>query len=672
MSGRLLHTTLALGLGSFPALGLLWIATLGPLGGRGFAALLVASMALAAVVVLVARRRGWSELLAPGPEPSKREREEQGRAGTPVWLLRALPLLALAPVAVAVLGSVRAQISHHGFFHSAYVYQVLAGHVPPENVTLPGNPSNTYWPYHALLAALVVLLDVPAPLASALLNLLLLAGTLAWAAALVRELHGPPPWRGSLGLLALFAVFGGNLLGAVYWLLRASSGALLGARGMVLLGDVRLGTLLAKFANYTGAALGVYFFVLGLLVMARLMRGRARGFELLVGGVALIGAFALHAITGFFMVVVFVPAAALAWLASRPRDAQGLRAAVSDLLRSAGAFAGTPAAQRGLAAGVLALVPRVLSAALFGLFVLGLPVLVFVASASSEFPAPPRLGLPDLYALSILAVSWPLLPTFVLGASSALRRRDAGLLFLALVCLGGYALASVLSISGRNEYKFIYLATIGLTLVALAPITDALRGEARGARWIGRGLAVACLLLVCANVALFGATQLASPSFRDRTFRYEGAHVVATPAPLVPPGTGLEYADLFAWVRENTPADTVVVVPLLPRDKSTLYILSERVPYAVDGLHYNRGLPDYARRVALLETLYAPRSTADQRLAALRAIAASLPGRPLVLVLPHGIAARFDPTSAGFVLLHRGRRASLFDFPAAPPGREAS
>lgn len=655
MSGRLLHTTLALALGSFPALGLLWIGTLGPLDGRGFAALLVASVALAAAVVLVARRRGWSELLAPG-----RGAAEKGRAGAAAWLLRALPLLALAPVVVAVLGSVRVQISHHGFFHSAYVYQVLAGHVPPENVTLPGHPSNTYWPYHALLAALVVLLDVPAPLASALLNLVLLAGTLAWAAALVRELYGPPPWRGSGGLLALFAVFGGNLLGAAYWLLRVAIGAPAGARGMVLLGDVRLGTLLAKFANYTGAALGVYFFVLGLLVAVRLLRGRARGFELLAGGVALIGAFALHAITGFFMVVAFVPAAVLAWLGSRPRDARGFQAELSELARSAAALAGTPAARRGLAAGVLALV------------VLGLPVLLFVASASSEFPEPPRLGLPDAYALSILAVSWPLLPYFVLGTRSGLRRRDAGVLFLALVCLGGYALASVLSISGRNEYKFIYLASIGLCLVALSPIQDALRGEARGARRLGRGLAAACLLLACANVALFGATQLKSPSFRDRTFRYEGAHVVAAPAPLVQPGTGLEYADLFAWVRENTPADTVVVVPLLLRDKSTLYVLSERVPYAVDGLHYNRGLPDYAPRVALLETLYAPTSTAEERRAALRAIAASLPGRPLVLVLPHRIGARFDPTAAGFVRLHRGRRASLFAFPAAPPDREAS
>jgi len=40
----------------------------------------------------------------------------------------------------------------------------------------------------------------------------------------------------------------------------------------------------------------------------------------------------------------------------------------------------------------------------------------------------------------------------------------------------------------------------------------------------------------------------------------------------------------------------VVVVPLLMRDRSVLYLLSERVPYVIDGLYDNRGMPDCARR----------------------------------------------------------------------------
>jgi len=656
MPGRLLHTTLALALGSFPALGLLLVGLLGPFGGGGWAVLLVASIAGAALVVALAHRRAWSELFAP----RQRGADDGPAGGATRWLVRALPVLALLPVAVAVLGSVRIQISHHGFFHSAYVYRVLAGDVPPENVTLAGHPSNTYWPYHALLAAVVELLDVPAPLASALLNLALLAGTLAWAAVLVRELYGRPPWPGGAGPLALVAVFGANLLGSVYWLARVAAGLPTGPRGLVLLGDVRLGSLVAKFANYTGASLGVYFFVLGLLVMVRLLRGRARGFDLVLGVVALIGAFALHAITGAFMVVAFAPAAILAWLGTAPREAGGLAAAAHVLRAAATALVATPRVRRETSAAVLTLLA------------LGLPVLAFVATASSEFPAPPRLGLPDAYALSIVAVAWPLLPFFVAGVVAAARARDASGLFLALVCLGGYALASVLSISGRNEYKFIYLGSIGLSLVALAPITSLLRTRATGARRVARGAALATLVLACANVALFGLGLLRGASFRDRTFRYEGRHVVAEAPRFVRPGTGLEYGDLFAWIRGHTAPDAVVVVPLLERDKSVLYVLSERVPYAVDGLHYNRGLPDYGRRVALLDALYAPASSADERGVALAAIRASLPERPMVVLLPRRIAAAFDPTTLGLVRLEEGRAASLFAFPDPPPVRGAS
>jgi hypothetical protein len=151
--------------------------------------------------------------------------------------------------------------------------------------------------------------------------------------------------------------------------------------------------------------------------------------------------------------------------------------------------------------------------------------------------------------------------------------------------------------------------------------------------------------------------------------------VVADPPRVAPRGTGLEYGDLFAWIRANTDPDTVVVVPLLARDRSVLYVLSERVPYAVDGLHYNRGLPDYARRVALLDALYGPASTPEERRGALRAIGASLPDRPLVVVVPRRLAAAFAPASADLVPLRAGRAASLYALPDAPraaPAGDAS
>src|SRR5262249_23016259 len=142
----------------------------------------------AALLVGLARRYGWSELI-PAASAGTEVGETDGGRDSLARALALAPYLALVPAIAAVLGSVRVQISHHRYFHSAYVYPVPAVHVPPETVTLPGHPSNPYWPYHALLAAIVSLFAVPAPLASALMNVVVLAGSLAWTSALVRQLY---------------------------------------------------------------------------------------------------------------------------------------------------------------------------------------------------------------------------------------------------------------------------------------------------------------------------------------------------------------------------------------------------------------------------------------------------------------------------------------------------
>ena len=645
MSGRLLNSTLLLTLSSFPALGLLLTAALGAFGGRGWATLLVATAGGSAALVLLARRRGWSAILAATAP----------RFSIPGWLgwtAVGVAVAALLPAVVALLVAPRLQISHHGYFHSAYVHQVMAGHVPPENVTLPGHPSNTYWPYHALLAALVELLRVPAPLASALLNVAILAGSLAWTAAVARELYGPV--RPGLGALrAVFGLFGANLFGGLYWILLAAAGGAVEPRTMVIAGDVRLATLLAKFVNYTGAGLGVYFYVFGLLVVVRTLRGRARGFDVALGVMALLGAFALHAITGAFMLAGYAGAIAGALVLAALLDGRLADLLSAERLRTRLGDHAVGSRFAPLALGLVVLL------------LLGVPVLRFVASAGSEFPAPPRIGLPDAYAWSVVAASWPLWPFFAAGILRGVRDRDTRVLFLALMCVGGYALASVVSISGRNEYKFIYLGSLGLCLVSLGPITRLVTSRALGWRSAGPLVAALCLLLACWNVALFGIGLLRGPLFADRTFTYDGRHVTAgTPDPgSVMPGTGIEYADLFTWVRAHTPPDTVVVVPLIFRDQSVLYVLSERVPYVVDGMHYNRGLPAFEERAAQIDALYRWVTPAPQRRTTLRDIDAALPGRPKVLVFPRALAARFDPETAGLLRVRQGAVADLYAFP---------
>ena len=53
---------------------------------------------------------------------------------------------------------------------AAMTYEILNGHIPPENVLLPGTVAIFYWPYHALLAALSQIFDSPPPLMGAVVS----------------------------------------------------------------------------------------------------------------------------------------------------------------------------------------------------------------------------------------------------------------------------------------------------------------------------------------------------------------------------------------------------------------------------------------------------------------------------------------------------------------------
>jgi hypothetical protein len=104
-------------------------------------------------------------------------------AGAVIALIRlrfpAPVLLALAclPVAAILCKDDVRVFSWHGFQHTAIVYRILAGDVPPTNPFFAGEPSHYPWAHHAVVAALVRLLDVSPPTVYALTNLAMLVAT---------------------------------------------------------------------------------------------------------------------------------------------------------------------------------------------------------------------------------------------------------------------------------------------------------------------------------------------------------------------------------------------------------------------------------------------------------------------------------------------------------------
>lgn len=225
------------------------------------------------------------------------------------WLKSAktlIPYLLLAPSIYAVSISVRAQISHHGSFHSAIIYQISQGIIPPENATLAGAPTNYYWPYHALYASLVDLLQRPTPMISAAMNILVLAAVLGWIYQLLQAQY--PKLSGWFtSLLSLLALLGGNLFG-MYYQITIEGQFPPNEWFPYAFGDNRLNNILNKFLNFNGFPYGILLFVFSLYLYQRLLNDRFKFMDGLFLVTAGLGALGLHTTSGA-LVITLLPVA---------------------------------------------------------------------------------------------------------------------------------------------------------------------------------------------------------------------------------------------------------------------------------------------------------------------------------------------------------------------------
>jgi hypothetical protein len=506
------------------------------------------------------------------------------------WLGTLLPLLLAAPALSSVLLSIRSQISNHGFFHSGYVLQLLRGVLPPENPTLPGEAANDYWPYHALLAAGVAPSDLPIPLASTLLNLLCLILCLWFAGELSR-----PPRSGMAGGAGdrLLVLFGGSALcvpAALWW----------GRLGptTAFAGDRRLDCLLEKFLNFNGFPLGVMLFLACLLLGRRLLADGFSAPRIFLLALCLTGALALHATTGLFL-----------WLT-----------VPTSLVATLGLTGRGPALRNFLPS--LALVPALWA------------ILHFLRDASLRMEGGARLDPSDILNWrSLLGTSLLVLPLLYLSLRRALREKDAPQMFTCFCALGGYALSLCVSLPGGNEYKFTHLAVVAAWVAALSTLRDL------DARPVLRLIRPTLLVLVGAALLLTGTARWRDPRTTDDTFFYRDGRLGSRPV-VVAERPDQRYADLFQWARDHTPADTLVLLPLQQKNHATLFLLSERLPFLVNGDIYNRGSEAYPVRKALLESLYDPSLGPKEVPRILDAVRSMVPRRPLFLVVPHSIRDR--------------------------------
>lgn len=535
------------------------------------------------------------------------------------WLDNHLLYIIVIPAALALILLPSLQFGYHGLFHSGYTYQILLRGVPPENVTLPGYPANDYWPYHVYLALLTRLFDSPPPFVSAISNVILMGMSFLWTAGLWKRLtrdNAAPP-----AFYVIFPLLGSNLFYAlntqiVNWIAALPQAA----RWLDFLraADIRLDIPLIRFVNFNGFSVGIVFFLATLYMADRLLKSErlARDFWLLAGLGA--GALLYHATTGVFLFAVVAPALAASLLMdnnSKPLFAKEDWPVIAK---------------------------HVPLAILFFL-----PVAMFLLRSAGAMGV--KTGF-ELFSWrdvsSIFVVAYPVAIFFFPEMLRAWKEKDLPVIFLCIVALWGFLLAIFIQLPDGNEYKFIYLSSIAFLLVASLRI----RAIVSQPGFWRKGLFAFLMAALIYHTAV--GTRFFYDTYRRRHaigIAYQGMHVTIEETDFAP----------FAWIRENTPPETVIIQPQNSKDWNYGYF-SERLPYVVGGHIYNEGIPETAIRWDQVGRLYDTALPVRERIAIVQEIIHSL-DRPIALIYPTDDAFQAAmQTTFGVTVKQMGKAAVIY------------
>jgi hypothetical protein len=360
--------------------------------------------------------------------------------------------------------------------------------------------------------------------------------------------------------------------------------------------DYRLVLQYFHFLNFSGFPVGVVFF-LGCLVLAeRILRNGLTVKEGSLFIFFILSALLYHATTGIFLLVVLAPILLVLNFKDASRRVQVLVFWKNNRPHLVGLT---------LLAGLAFL-----------------PVAIFILQSSEAMPAKTTLEWFSSQDLaSIFAQTYPVAIFFIWGMVRAWKKNETFLLFVSLAALWGFLLAIIVKLPDNNEYKFIFLASVCVNIVAAYQLR-AIASQ--------KGIWTKTLLTLFV-FALTYKVGYDTWRFYDMYTRrhkveivYKDEHVSLAQKEYEP----------FDWVRDNTPPDTVIIQALNSKDWNYSYF-SERLPYVVSGHIYNEGFPETQNRLDLIKTLYDQTLSVELRIDALKEIIRSMPDRPLVLLYPY-------------------------------------
>lgn len=477
-------------------------------------------------------------------------------------------------------------VSWHGFFHAAVTEQVLNEGVPPTNPGMAGEALNFYWAFHIFVALITTASHANPLTVIALINAKMLALTLVIIYEVARRFL--PRVRDRL--LCMAAVLGainagaGFVLAAKYakngripgdsysdgtWIDWLSQRAIPGRWW-----DGRASSLIKEYYDISGMAAGLtLFFAYAWLWISGPRRLGAWFLPLLIA--------TLLTLTTWYPPLA-LPAslhAALAVFASCKSD--GLR-------WIGGRRAKTTSA-------LLVLVSVVIVLAYFR----AITDSSGWASAGEPFIS---LRFEARSIIGALTPFWAIAPLVLIGGVIISRRilnpTYGHMLLLTLIL---FAFAAFTDVQQKTQYKYVYAMALPMGIIAVVGAAVLVR-RISVLRVYPRLTALLLGLVFVHPAIVFALGAATSRQQSDRSITIEGRHIVEHTDP--------PRMECLAWIRDHSSSNAVLILPLVPHDRSPSnpgfrdVAIARRAALLVYDTYHSLRFRGYAIRAKWLSEIY--------------------------------------------------------------------
>ena len=529
-------------------------------------------------------------------------------------LLPLLPLLILTPAVWAEFAHPTMQITHHGDIHIAFVHQLLFGATPAENVFAAGLPTNYHWLYHAYLTPFAQFSSFSPASVASIVNVVAVYSGFLWIGQTLRLLKLGRPNTLRFGFLILLVFFSVNITSSLSLLTHVVNGTYKPYAFDIMLlpgASVHLHSTLGKVFNFQSMTLGITIFAAALYACVKLVKDDAEPNTLVLISACGIAALAVREIAALYIVLVLLGGVTLLTVLEWLRE--------SNLTTQVRKFWQR---QSSLVSPLVLLIWFCVS------LVLSVPLVKYNLDIASGFNVGRPYGLSIPNVKMIIAALLLFLPLFVIQTFWALKKGERAQRFLQISCVVGLAFSTILTLPDTNQDKTIYLLSILVAISALLALKNLRQLGKRYSR-VGNALELLFVVLVVTQIVYVSSNFLNKVrAYGDTGHLFIGGHI--------------EFADdvdgrlpAYRWIRDHTPYNSVVLLPLIPTKYSNLF--HERMLYVrILQLHFGASRFGYAERVAELDAFYDGTTSGEDYQRLLIMMQSRVPDRPIYAVVKDG------------------------------------